>query len=53
MLASILSVLAQATPPEGASDKSLYIRIGAGILALVCLAIILVRRKRKAAKEEW
>ena len=39
--------------PEGGSDNSTTIRVVAGILALVCVAVILVRRKRKASKEDW
>ena len=44
--------LLQATP-EGASDNTTIIRVVAGVLALVCVAVILVRRKRKASKEDW
>ena len=44
--------LLQATP-EGASDNTTTIRVVAGILALVCVAVILLRRKRKASKEDW
>ncbi len=39
--------------PETASDSSTLIRIVAGVLALVCVVAILVRRKRKASKEDW
>ncbi len=44
--------LLQATPETG-SDNTTMIRVGAGVLALVCIAVILVRRKRKASKEDW
>jgi LPXTG-motif cell wall-anchored protein len=44
--------LLQATPDAG-SDNSTLIRVGAGVLALVIVAVILVRRKRKASKEDW
>jgi len=44
--------LIQAAPDTG-SDNSTMIRLGAGVLALVCIAFILVRRKRKASKEDW
>ena len=39
---------------EGAagSDTTL-LRVGAGVLALVIIVFILVRRKRKASKEDW
>jgi len=39
--------------PEGAPDNTNTIRILAGVAALVCIAVILVRRKRKASKEDW
>lgn len=39
--------------PDTSSDNSTLIRLGAGVLALVCIAFILVRRKRKASKEDW
>ena len=41
------------TAPEDGSDSTNLIRIIAGILALVCVVAILVRRKRKASKEDW
>ena len=44
--------LIQATPDSG-SDNTTMIQVGAGVLALVIVAIILVRRKRKASKEDW
>jgi LPXTG-motif cell wall-anchored protein len=44
--------LLQATPDTG-SDNSTMIRVGAGVLALVIVAVILVRRKKKASKEDW
>jgi LPXTG-motif cell wall-anchored protein len=44
--------LIQATPEDG-SDSTNTIRIVAGVLALVVVAVILVRRKRKASKEDW
>ena len=44
--------LIQEAPASG-SDNTTLIRIVAGVLALVCIAAILVRRKRKASKEDW
>ena len=44
--------LIQAAPDTG-SENTTMIRIIAGVLALVCIAVILVRRKRKASKEDW
>jgi LPXTG-motif cell wall-anchored protein len=41
------------TTPEDGSDKTTTIRLVAGALALVCIAVILVRRKRKTSKEDW
>ena len=45
--------LMQATPDAASDDNSTMIRVGAGVLALVCVAVILVRRKKKASKEDW
>ncbi len=39
--------------PESGSDNTTIIRIVAGVLALVCVAAIFIRRKRKASKEDW
>ena len=44
--------LLQAAPEDG-SDSSYMIRLVAGVLALVCVVAILVRRKRKASKDDW
>ncbi|PYR99018.1 MAG: hypothetical protein DMG12_21305 [Acidobacteria bacterium] len=44
--------LIQATPESG-SDNTTMIRVVAGVLALVCVIAIVVRRKRKASKEDW
>lgn len=44
--------LLQATPESG-SDNTTTIRVIAGVLALVCVVVILVRRKRKASKQDW
>jgi LPXTG-motif cell wall-anchored protein len=44
--------LIQATP-EGAADNTTTIQVVAGVLALACVVVILVRRKRKASKEDW
>ena len=44
--------LIQATPETG-SDNTTMIRVGAGVLALICIVVIVVRRKRKASKEDW
>ena len=38
--------------PESGTDSTTIIRIIAGVLALAVVIAILVRRKRKAAKEE-
>ena len=45
-------ILLQATPETG-SDSTTIIRVGAGVLALLCVIAILVRRKRKASKQDW
>ena len=39
--------------PDTSSDNTTLIRVVAGVLALVCIAVILVRRKRKTSKEDW
>jgi len=39
--------------PETGSDSTNLIRIVAGILALVCVVAILLRRKKKDSKEDW
>lgn len=39
--------------PESGSDNTTIIRIIAGVLAVVCVVAIIVRRKRKASKEDW
>ncbi|MBI4484333.1 MAG: LPXTG cell wall anchor domain-containing protein [Acidobacteria bacterium] len=44
--------LTQATPESG-SDSTTIIRVAAGVLALLCVVAILVRRKRKASKQDW
>lgn len=44
--------LIQAAPESGADNTNL-IRIVAGALALLCVVVIVVRRKRKASKEDW
>jgi LPXTG-motif cell wall-anchored protein len=44
--------LLQETPDTG-SDNSTMIRVIAGVAALAIVAVILVRRKRKASKEDW
>ena len=44
--------LLQATPETG-SDSTNVIRIVAGVLALVCVVAILMRRKQKASKDDW
>jgi hypothetical protein len=38
---------------ESGSGSTPTIRIVAGVLALVCIVLILVRRKRKGSKEDW
>ena len=43
--------LLQATPESDSNTTT--IRIVAGVLALVCVVAILVRRKRKASKQDW
>ncbi len=42
----------QATPESG-SDSTLMIRVVAGIAALAIVIFILIRRKRKASKDDW
>ena len=44
--------LLQETPETG-SDNTTMIRVIAGVLALVCVVVILARRKKKASKEDW
>lgn len=44
--------LLQAAPDAGA-DSTNTIRYVAGGLALILIVVILVRRKRKASKEDW
>ena len=44
--------LLQETPDTG-SDNSTMIRVIAGAAALAIVAVILVRRKKKASKEDW
>jgi LPXTG-motif cell wall-anchored protein len=39
--------------PESGSDNTTMIRVIAGVLALVCIVVILARRKKKASKEDW
>jgi LPXTG-motif cell wall-anchored protein len=39
--------------PESGSDNTAIIQIVAGVLALLCVIVIVVRRKRKASKEDW
>ena len=39
--------------PESGSDNTTIVRVVAGVLALVCIVLILSRRKRKASKEDW
>ena len=53
LLATILTFLAQAAPETGTSDRTVIIRTIAGVLALACIVIIVLRRKKKATKEEW
>lgn len=53
MLLAMLTFLAQAAPEAGTSDRTMIIRIIAGVLALACIIGIVLRRKKKAAKEEW
>jgi LPXTG-motif cell wall-anchored protein len=44
--------LMQATPEAG-SDPTMMIRVVAGVVALALVVLILVRRKRKASKDDW
>ncbi len=39
--------------PEAGTDRTTIIRLGAGVLMLVVIAVIVLRRKRKASKEDW
>jgi LPXTG-motif cell wall-anchored protein len=52
LLALFSAWLLQAAPESGA-DNTTIIRVVAGVLALVLVVTILVRRKRKASKEDW
>jgi len=44
--------LIQATPESG-SDNTTMIRVVAGVLALVCVVAIVLRRKRNSSEEDW
>jgi len=44
--------LIQATPESG-SDNTAMIRVVAGVLALVCVVAIVLRRKRNSSEEDW
>ena len=44
--------LLQETPPAG-DDNTNTVRLVAGVLAIVGVVIIFVRRKKKASKEDW
>ena len=44
--------LLQAAPESGEGSTNL-IRVVAGVLALGLIVVILVRRKKKASKEDW
>ena len=44
--------LLQDAAQEG-SDSTTMIRVVAGVLALAIVVLILVRRKKKASKEDW
>ena len=48
-----ISLLAQAAPETGGMGSTTIIRIVAGVLALVCVVAIILRRKKKASKEDW
>lgn len=51
MLVSALILFQEST--GGGMDTTNVIRIVAGVLALVCVVAIVLRRKKKASKEEW
>ena len=51
-MTSLIFLPAQATT-EGGTDMTTMIRIGAGVLALVGVVVIILRRKRKASKDDW
>jgi LPXTG-motif cell wall-anchored protein len=44
--------LLQDAPEGGAGDTTMF-RVIAGVAALAIIVVILVRRKRKASKEDW
>lgn len=47
----LVYLLAQAAPEAG--DGASTIRIVAGVLAIVCVVIIIMRRKSKQSKDDW
>jgi len=44
-------LLAQATPEAGSGPST--IQIVAGVLAIVCVVVIIMRRKGKQSKDDW
>lgn len=48
---NLVHLLAQATP-EASSGPS-TVQIAAGVLAIVCVVIIIMRRKGKQSKDDW
>jgi hypothetical protein len=49
----LLYLVAQATDTGTASTGTPIVRIVAGVLALVCVIAVVIRRKKKASKEDW
>ncbi|MBI2815764.1 MAG: LPXTG cell wall anchor domain-containing protein [Acidobacteria bacterium] len=52
-MSTLIPLLAQAATEPGGADNTSMIRIIAGILALLCVIAIIIRRKKKASKEDW
>lgn len=48
-----MSLLLMQATPESGFDSTTIIRVVAGVLALVLVVLILMRRKRKASKQDW
>lgn len=48
---NVIHLLAQATPEAGGGPST--IQIVAGVLAIVCVVVIIMRRKGKQSKDDW
>lgn len=52
-MTSLIFLLAQAAPEAASETGTPIVRIVAGVLALVCVVAIIIRRKKKSSKEDW